>query len=176
MWPVVLFGPARQACASFGQSVTPGLLCLQADDFFAPLPQAIITCLRGAPCIATESDTWVLPAEAVISHEGTDAARGLLAQAIALGIPSVNYVHPALPVLYTSDSLRSALGIKLLDTDHLLHLLQMAATQSMLPKLGPHAQPQSTGHHPQLTSTGPAAAAAQSSHVAHFKRQLGGSR
>ena len=112
--------------------------CVQAEDFFSPLPQAIISCLRGAPCIATESNTWVLPAEAVISHQDTDAARGLLAHAISFGIPSANYVHPALTALHTNNSLRSALGIKLLDTDHLLSLLQTAALQGMLPSLGSH--------------------------------------
>lgn len=110
----------------------------QAEDFFAPLPQAIITCLRSAPCIATESGTWILPAEAVISHAGTDAARGLLAHAISLGIPSVNYVHPALTALHCTSALRLHLGIKLLDTDHLLGLLKTAAQQGMLPELGPH--------------------------------------
>lgn len=108
----------------------------QAEDFFAPLPQAIISCLRGAPCIATENSTWVLPAEAVISVEGTAAARGLLAQAISFGIPSVNYVHPAMAALHSSSALRSALGIKLLDTDHLLHLLQTASAQGMFARLG----------------------------------------
>lgn len=110
---------------------------MQAEDFFVPLPQAIITRLRGAPCIATETGTWILPAEAVISHAGTDAARGLLAHAISLGIPSVNYVHPALTALHSTSTLRSHLGIKLLDTDHLLGLLKTAAQQGMLPKLGP---------------------------------------
>lgn len=110
---------------------------MQAEDFFVPLPQAIITRLRGAPCIATETGTWILPAEAVISHAGTDAARGMLAHAISLGIPSVNYVHPALTALHSTSTLRSHLGIKLLDTDHLLGLLKTAAQQGMLPKLGP---------------------------------------
>ncbi len=109
---------------------------MQAEDFFAPLPQAIITCLRGAPCIATETGTWILPAEAVISRASTDAARGLLAHAISLGIPSVNYVHPALTALHCTSALRLHLGIKLLDTDHLLGLLKTAAQQGMLPKLG----------------------------------------
>ncbi|DBA78596.1 TPA: hypothetical protein ACH3X1_008526 [Trebouxia sp. C0004] len=108
----------------------------EAEDFFAPLPQAIITCLCGAPCIATEAGTWILPAEAVISHAGTHEARGLLAHAISLGIPSVNYVHPALTALHCTSALRSHLGIKLLDTDHLLGLLKTAAQQGMLPKLG----------------------------------------
>ena len=109
---------------------------MQAEEFFAPCPQAITSCLRSAPCIATEDDDWVLPAEAVICNNQATAARQLLAHATQNGIAGAKYVNPGLTALHSSAALRSALGIKTLDVEHLLHVLQSAHAQNKLPQLG----------------------------------------
>ena len=108
----------------------------QAEDFFAPLPQAITSRLRQAPCIATEDHDWVLPAEAVVCTHASVAARKLLAHATSSGVAGAKYVHPDLTVLHKSSALQSALGIRTLDVDHLLQVLNSAHAQSMLPALG----------------------------------------
>ena len=108
----------------------------QAEDFFAPLPQAITNCLRRAPCIATEDNDWVLPAEAVICKEANVAARQLLAQATSAGVAGAKYIRPDLTVLHRSSALQLALGIKTLDVDHFLQVLHSAHAQGLLPTLG----------------------------------------
>lgn len=108
----------------------------QAEDFFAPLPQAITSCLRQAPCIATEDGDWVLPAEAVICKDASAARWQLLAQATSAGVAGAKYIHPDLTILHRSSALQSALGIKSLDVDHYLQVLHSAHAQGMLPGLG----------------------------------------
>ena len=53
-----------------------------------------------------------------------------------MGIPGAQYVNQGLTVLHSSAALRSALGIKTLDVEHLLHVLQRAHAQQKLPQLG----------------------------------------
>ena len=118
------------------QSVTDLLPPSQAEDFFAPLPQAITSCLRQAPCIATEDHDWVLPAEAIICTHASAAARQLLVHATSIGVAGAKYIHPDLTVLHKSSALQSALGINTLDMDHLLQVLHSAHVQGMLPALG----------------------------------------
>ena len=118
------------------QSITDLLPPSQAEDFFAPLPQAITSRLRQAPCIATEDHDWVLPAEAVICTHASAAARHLLAHATSTGVAGAKYIHPDLTMLHNSSALQSALGLKTLDMDHLLQVLHSAHAQGMLPALG----------------------------------------
>ncbi len=109
---------------------------MQAEEFFAPLPQAITSCLRSAACIATEDKSWVLPAEAVMCNDTDAAARQLLAHATSMGITGTKYIDPGLTVLHSSSALRSALGIKTLDVEHLLYVLHSAHAQGMFVTLG----------------------------------------
>lgn len=105
-------------------------------DFFASLPQAIISRLRQAPCIVTEDYEWVLPAEAVICTDASAAARQLLAHATSAGVAGAKYVHQHLTVLLDSSALQSALGIKTLDVGRLLQVMHSAHAQGMLAALG----------------------------------------
>lgn len=107
-------------------------------DFFASLPQAIISHLRQAPCIVTQDYEWVLPAEAVICTDASAAARQLLAHATSAGVAGAKYVHQDLTVLLDSSALQSALGIKTLDVARLLQVMHSAHAQGMLAALGMH--------------------------------------
>ena len=108
---------------------------VQAQDFFEPLPRKIIAALRKEACIPTEHGTWVCPEEAIICT-GHDAARHLLADPVLTGITTASYVDSRLAVLHDKVQLARALGIKQLDCQHLVRVLEQVHRQELFPVLG----------------------------------------
>lgn len=109
--------------------------CVQAQDFFETLPQKIIAALRKAACTPTEHGTWVRPAEAIICT-GYEVACDLLAHQALAGITATSYVDPRLTVLHKKTELARALGIKQLDCQHIMQVLEQVHRQELFPELG----------------------------------------
>ena len=101
--------------------------CVQAQSFFAALPQAIAARLRAAACIPTQDGEWVVPGQAMVCQ--SPAVATLLSDTRLAGTLDLRYAHSGLAALQDSRPLRALLGVPEVAHEHLLEVAQRLQAQ-----------------------------------------------
>ena len=108
------------------QLLTPRV-CVQAQSFFAALPQAIAARLRAAACLPTQDGEWVVPGQAMVCQ--SPAVATLLSDTRLAGMLDLRYAHSGLAALQDSRPLRALLGVPEVAHEHLLEVAQRLQAQ-----------------------------------------------
>ena len=95
---------------------------LQAQSFFAALPQRLAARLQQAKCIPTEGLQWVYPHEALVCQN--PQVRHLLADPRLSAVMTLQYAHSGLAVLHSSKPLQKLLGVGEVAHGHLVDVVR----------------------------------------------------
>lgn len=95
---------------------------LQAQSFFAALPQRLAARLQQAQCIPTEGHQWVYPHEALVCQN--PQVRNLLANPSLSGVMTLQYAHSGLTFLHSSKPLQKLLGVGEVAHGHLMEVVR----------------------------------------------------